>query len=174
MSNTDRDTELLAAALRVVDENRRAGRHVTSAESCTGGMVAAAITEIAGASDVFESAYVTYSNEAKAQMLGVPRAVLEQYGAVSTETVEAMALGALDKAEADQAVAISGIAGPDGGTDDKPVGMVAFARAVQNKEAGNMDEAVSVRSYVRYFDPGLSRAEIRRLATLEALGLLLP
>ena len=100
---------------------------VTSAESCTGGGVAQAITAIAGSSGWFNRSFVTYANSAKQEMLGVDRAVLEEHGAVSEPVVISMALGAAQRAEADYAVAISGIAGPDGGTEDKPVGTVWFA-----------------------------------------------
>jgi nicotinamide-nucleotide amidase len=103
------------------------GATVTSAESCTGGGVAQAITAIAGSSSWFNRSFVTYANSAKAEMLGVDKAVLEEHGAVSEPVVISMALGAAQRAEADYAVAISGIAGPDGGTEDKPVGTVWFA-----------------------------------------------
>jgi nicotinamide-nucleotide amidase len=100
---------------------------VTTAESCTGGGVAHAITSVAGSSAWFERGYVTYSNKAKTEMLGVPLSLIESFGAVSQQVVEAMATGARSLAGADIAVAISGIAGPDGGTPEKPVGTVWFA-----------------------------------------------
>ena len=100
---------------------------VTSAESCTGGGIASAITSVPGSSGWFGAGFVTYSNTHKHEILGVAPAILDTYGAVSREVVEAMARGALDRAGADIAVAVSGIAGPDGGTDEKPVGTVWIA-----------------------------------------------
>ncbi|PHV10784.1 CinA family protein [Chitinimonas sp. BJB300] len=103
--------------------------HVTAGESCTGGGIANAITEIPGSSGWFDMAFVTYSNEAKCRLLGVPEAALAKFGAVSEEVAQAMAFGALQSAKADIAVAVSGIAGPSGGTAEKPVGTVCFAWA---------------------------------------------
>ncbi len=123
------DAELRKAAKRVLDLCRAAGRRVATAESCTGGLVAAALTEIAGSSDVVECGFVTYSNAAKQALLGVPAATLERYGAVSAETAAAMAAGALKNSQADFSVAITGIAGPGGGSKKKPVGLVHFAAA---------------------------------------------
>src|SRR5664280_3502604 len=107
--------ELRAAAKAVLDSCRARGLKVATAESCTGGLVAGALTEIAGSSDVVDRGFVTYSNNAKQQMLGVPAATIEKHGAVSRETAEAMARGAIGSANADLAVAITGIAGPGGG-----------------------------------------------------------
>ncbi len=118
-----------AAALRVLDLCRARGLLVATAESCTGGLVVAALTEIAGSSDVVDRGFVTYSNEAKQAMLGVPEAILERHGAVSAATAKAMATGALRNSRADITVAITGIAGPGGGSKDKPVGLVYFAVA---------------------------------------------
>jgi nicotinamide-nucleotide amidase len=106
-----------------------AGRRVATAESCTGGWVAKCLTDIAGSSQWFERGYVTYSNEAKAQSVGVAASVIETFGAVSRPTAEQMAAGALHASGADIAVAVTGIAGPDGGSADKPVGLVWFALA---------------------------------------------
>jgi nicotinamide-nucleotide amidase len=106
-----------------------AGRRVATAESCTGGWVAKCLTDIAGSSQWFERGYVTYSNEAKAQSIGVATSVIETFGAVSRPTAEQMAAGALHASGADIAVAVTGIAGPDGGSADKPVGLVWFALA---------------------------------------------
>ena len=100
---------------------------MATAESCTGGLVAAALTAIAGSSDVFECGFVTYSNEAKQRLLGVPAAILLRHGAVSAEAAAAMAKGALKRSSADFAVSITGIAGPAGGSKEKPVGLVHFA-----------------------------------------------
>ena len=123
------DDELRQVARRVLDLCRARDLHVATAESCTGGLVAAALTEIAGSSDVVECGFVTYSNAAKQTMLGVPAATLTRYGAVSAETAAAMARGALKNSQADLAVAITGIAGPGGGSKSKPVGLVYFAAA---------------------------------------------
>lgn len=159
-------SEIVALARRVVEENAAIGRKVATAESCTGGLVAAALTEIAGSSAILDRGFVTYSNEAKQQELGVSGDIIETFGAVSIACVWAMAQGALINSGADVAVAISGIAGPDGGTPLKPVGTVVFARAVRNSDGEPEGE-------MRHFD-GASRSEVRRQATLVALELLLP
>ncbi len=161
------DQELYDLAAEVVNLNRAAGRQITTAESCTGGLVAAVLTEIADVSDIFSRGYITYSNEAKIEMLGVSEDILATLGAVSEATVWAMAQGALDRSGADVAVAISGIAGPKGGTEKKPVGTVVFARALKNAE----EEHVVADTH--HFGD-LGRAEIRRQAALVALRLLLP
>lgn len=157
--------DVVALARRVVEENRAAGRTIALAESCTGGLVAAAITEIAGSSAVLERGFVTYSNEAKFTDLDVPQDIIDCFGAVSVACVYAMARGALANSRADVAVAISGIAGPDGGTPLKPVGTVVFGKAVRGEERLQADE--------RFFG-GQDRAGVRRQATLCALELLLP
>jgi nicotinamide-nucleotide amidase len=161
------DPELVAAAARVLEANRAAGRTVVTAESCTGGLVAAALTEIAGASDVFDRGYVTYSNEAKMESIGVNQDILETFGAVSIAVAWAMAQGALKHSGADTAVAVTGIAGPGGGSERKPVGSVVFARATRD---GDPDV---VNADVRHFGD-LGRSEIRRQAALVALDLLMP
>ena len=161
------DPELLAAAMRVLDANRAAGRTIAAAESCTGGLVMAALTEIAGASDVVDRGFVTYSNEAKMEAIGVNQDILETFGAVSIAVAWAMAQGALKHSSADVAVAITGIAGPGGGTEKKPVGTVVFARAVR----GHDPEAMVAD--IRHFGD-LGRSEIRRQAALVALELLMP
>ncbi|WP_439545325.1 CinA family protein [Sandarakinorhabdus sp.] len=161
------NADLIALAQRVLAENRAAGRMVATAESCTGGMVAAALTEIPGSSDVFDRGFVTYSNEAKMEMLDVSEDVLGTFGAVSVATAWAMARGALANSRADVAVSITGIAGPGGATPSKPVGMVVFARAVRGEDP----EAVVADT--RLFGD-LGRAEIRRQAALVALALLRP
>jgi nicotinamide-nucleotide amidase len=107
--------------------------HLCTAESCTGGLIASAITEIAGASSVFEAGFVTYSNAMKQSMIGVDSALLEEHGAVSEPVVIAMANGAMQHSGADYAIAVSGVAGPDGGSDDKPVGTVWVAWGSQDK-----------------------------------------
>ena len=158
--------EITDLARRVVEENAKIGRSITVAESCTGGLVAAALTEIAGSSAVLDRGFVTYSNDAKMQMLGVASDIIETFGAVSIACVWAMAGGALQKSKADVAVAISGVAGPDGGTKLKPVGTVVFARAIRGGEGEPEGELKS-------FGDG-TRAEIRHQATVCALELLLP
>ena len=157
--------ELVDLARRVVEENRAAGRTIVLAESCTGGLVAAALTEIPGSSDVLDRAYVTYSNEAKRQSLGVSNEIIETFGAVSVACVYAMAQGALARSEADVAVAISGIAGPGGGTEHKPVGTVVFARLDRGEDAPTAEN--------RLFADG-DRSYVRLQAALCALELLLP
>ena len=161
------DPEVIALAIRVIDANRSAGRMVAVAESCTGGLVAAALTEIAGCSDVFERGFVTYSNEAKMEAIGVNQDILVTFGAVSIAVAWAMAQGAVKHSHADIAVAITGIAGPGGGSAKKPVGTVVFARALRG---GDPDVVVAD---IRHFGD-LGRAEIRRQATLVALALLMP
>ena len=158
--------EIVALARRVVEENARIGRRIALAESCTGGLVAAALTEIPGSSAVLDRGFVTYSNDAKQQDLDVSSELIETFGAVSIACVWAMAQGALKNSNADIAVAISGIAGPDGGTPLKPVGTVVFARACREGD----DEP---EGELKQFD-GKDRTEIRRQATLTALELLLP
>lgn len=157
--------DVAALAARVIAENAEAGRTVALAESCTGGLVSAALTEIPGSSAVVDRGFVTYSNAAKREMLGVAEDILDAFGAVSVATAWAMAQGALKHSSADVAVAISGVAGPGGGSDQKPVGTVVFARAVRGSDEVDAEE--------RLLD-GSSRAEVRRQATLVALELLLP
>lgn len=157
--------EVVTLARRVVEENKAAGRKVAVAESCTGGLVAAAITEIPGSSQVLDRGFVTYSNEAKHGTLGVAYDILDAFGAVSVACVYAMAQGALERSKADVAVAISGIAGPDGGTENKPVGTVVFARAVRGSDKPDAES--------KLFD-AKDRAGVRLQATLCALELLLP
>ncbi len=123
------DDHLRIHAEDVLGRCRRAGLTVATAESCTGGLVAAALTAIGGSSDVFERGYVTYSNAAKAELLAVPQTLLETAGAVSEEVAVAMATGALARARVQMAVAITGIAGPGGGSPAKPVGLVHLALA---------------------------------------------
>ncbi len=163
--------EIEALAARVVAENRAAGRMVATAESCTGGLVAGAITEIAGSSAVLDRGFVTYSNEAKMEMLGVSRDIIETFGAVSIACVWAMAQGALKRSNADVAVAISGVAGPGGGTDLKPVGTVVFARTYRTQTG---EEEGELKFFEHGDDPDRARAEIRHQATICALELLLP
>jgi nicotinamide-nucleotide amidase len=127
--------EILAIAQSVLDACRARGWHLATAESCTGGLVAAALTAIAGSSDVVERGFVTYSNEAKAELLGVPPATIAAYGAVSAETTAAMAQGAVGRAAVDLAVAVTGVAGPGGGSAAKPVGLVFLGLARRDGES---------------------------------------
>jgi len=159
--------ELVDKAKAVVDANRKAGRRVAVAESCTGGLVCAAITEIPGSSDVLDAGWVTYSNEAKMADLNVSEEVVETFGAVSVATAWAMAQGALGASNADVAVAITGIAGPDGGTPTKPVGTVVFARA---ERLPGPDEITADQ---KLFE-NENRAGVRLQAALCALDLLMP
>jgi len=141
---------------------REAGLKLATAESCTGGMVAAALTDIAGSSDVVERGFVTYSNAAKSELLGVPAELIAQHGAVSSEVAVAMAEGALAHAPVDLAVSITGIAGPGGATPTKPVGLVHF---------GIVRRGMPARTEHHVF-PG-DRAAVRAAATRRALELLL-
>ena len=160
--------ELTALAALVIAENKAAGRMVAVAESCTGGLVAAALTEIAGSSAVVDRGFVTYSNEAKHEMLGVSTDLIDTFGAVSVAVAWSMAQGALKHSRAQVAVAITGIAGPDGGSEQKPVGTVVFAKA----ERGEDPEAVNAE--LKVFETAKTRAEVRLQAALVALELLLP
>lgn len=159
--------ELVEAARNVIAANRAAGRTLAVAESCTAGLVAAALTEIPGSSDVFEAGFVTYSNESKLDLLGVSQDVLETFGAVSIAVAWGMAQGALARTRADTAVAITGIAGPEGGTPKKPVGTVVFARALKGA-----DPAEIVADFKEFGD--LGRGGVRLQAALCALELLMP
>lgn len=155
--------QLFALARRLVDRADGKGMLIALAESCTGGMVASAITAVPGASAVFERGFVTYSNEAKAEMLGVPPRLIEQCGAVSEAVARSMAEGALSRSHADIALSVTGIAGPGGGTSEKPVGLVWFALAAQT--AGTRIER-------RVFPAG-DRGFVRLKAAETALRLLL-
>lgn len=157
--------DLVELARRVITENAAAGLTVALAESCTGGLVCAALTEIPGSSAVLDRGFVTYSNGAKFESLGVPNDIIDTLGAVSIATAWAMAQGALKRSQADVAVAISGIAGPEGGTEQKPVGLVVFARAVRGSDEVFAEE--------RQLDAS-SRSAVRLQAALVALELLLP
>jgi nicotinamide-nucleotide amidase len=158
---------LLDAARRVIEENRAAGLRIAVAESCTGGLVSAALTEVPGCSEVFVAGFVTYANDAKMNTLGIASDVLETFGAVSVAVAWAMAQGAIQKTSADVGVAITGIAGPGGGSEKKPVGTVVFARA---SRSGDPDDVVADK---REFGD-LGRPAIRLQAALCALELLLP
>ena len=136
---------------------------VATAESCTGGLVAGALTEIPGSSDVIDRAFVTYSNEAKRVMLGVKATTLAAFGAVSKETATAMAVGALERAGVDLAVAITGIAGPGGATPGKPVGLVHFAVAARDGRILNRECRFGA----------IGRSAVRQRSVVEALRMLM-
>ncbi len=155
------EAETLRLAESILDLCRGRGWHVATAESCTGGLVAAALTAIGGSSDVVERGFVTYSNAAKSELLGVPPATIAEYGAVSPETAAAMARGAVARAPVDLAVSITGVAGPGDGSDEKPVGFVVFSVAQRGG---------SCRTE-RHFFPG-DRAAVRDAALRTALELL--
>ncbi|MEJ7927094.1 CinA family protein [Sphingobium sp. AN641] len=167
MSDIILPAPLVDLAQRVIDANRRAGRTIAVAESCTGGLVCAALTEIVGSSEVFEAGFITYSNDMKCELLKVSQDVLETFGAVSIATAWAMAQGALAKSHAQVAVAITGVAGPGGGSEQKPVGTVVFARAERGAGA---DQVVAD---MRHFENN-GRGGVRLQAALCALELLLP
>ncbi len=149
-------------AEKVLNAFKAKGKMLATAESCTGGMVAAALTDIAGSSAVVERGFVTYSNRAKTELLGVDAALIEPHGAVSQEVAEAMARGALAQSATDVAVSITGIAGPDGGSEEKPVGLVWFGLAAAGMPT-TTDHVVFQGD----------RAAVRRQATEKALALLL-
>lgn len=155
------DAAILAAAERLLERCRARGLRVATAESCTGGLIAASLTAVAGSSDVVDRGFVTYSNAAKTEMLGVPATLIERVGAVSAEVATAMAAGALARSAAGLAVAVTGVAGPGGGSAAKPVGLVWFGVAVSGKEA----ECVSA------VFPG-DREAVRRQTVAMALRLL--
>jgi nicotinamide-nucleotide amidase len=156
------DPDLIARAARLIKTCSERGLKSAMAESCTGGLVSAMLTEIAGSSAVVERGFVVYSNQAKQDLLGVPAAILAAYGAVSEETARAMAEGALAHSPADIAVSITGIAGPGGGGPGKPVGLVHFALA----RRGGATEALERR----YGD--LGRSAVRMASVSDALALL--
>jgi len=156
---------LLTQAESFLAACRAAGKKVVTAESCTGGLVVAALTEIAGSSDVVERGFVTYSNAAKHDMIGVPVDLIATHGAVSEEVARAMAEGALAHSRADIAVSVTGMAGPEGGTAEKPVGLVCFGLARRDKDG--RATAVSERQVF-----GGNRSAIRAAAVARALVLL--
>lgn len=158
---------LVDAARRVVEANLKLGRRISVAESCTGGLVAAALTEIPGSSAVLDRSFVTYSNDAKREVLKVSEDVLDTFGAVSVATAWRMAQGLLETTDADVGVAITGIAGPGGGSAKKPVGTVVFARAERDADPNTV-----VADLKEFGD--LGRGGIRLQAALCALELLMP
>jgi nicotinamide-nucleotide amidase len=155
------DTETLALAQSVLDACRERGWHVATAESCTGGLIAGALTALAGSSDVVERGFVTYSNAAKSELLGVPPETIAAHGAVSSETTAAMAEGAVTRAPVDLAISVTGVAGPGGGSAAKPVGLVIFGLARRKGPS---------RTEHRVFDG--DRSAVRQAAVHTALSLL--
>jgi nicotinamide-nucleotide amidase len=156
------DRRILAEAAVLLDAARERGDLIATAESCTGGLLAATFTAIPGASDVLERGFVTYSNTSKSEMLGVPAWLIDRHGAVSEDVARAMAGGALTHSRATLAVAITGIAGPAGGTPDKPVGLVHLAAARRDAPVAHKKLLLG----------DVGRAEIRRESVREALALL--
>jgi nicotinamide-nucleotide amidase len=155
------DSELFQLSEKVGQALKAQGATVTAAESCTGGWIAKTLTDVAGSSAWFERGFVTYSNEAKSQMIGVSAVTLEQHGAVSEPVVVEMAVGALRAARASYAISVSGIAGPDGGSDEKPVGTVWFGVASATGQGVTQRECFAG-----------DRESVRRQATAFALQLL--
>jgi nicotinamide-nucleotide amidase len=156
------DPDLLERAAGLLEAYRRRGWRLATAESCTGGLVAGLLTEIPGSSDVVERGFVTYSNEAKTGLLGVPGESIAAHGAVSEPVARAMAEGALGRSNAHVAVSITGVAGPGGGSIRKPVGLVHFGLAAEGQATEHLER--------RYGD--LGRGEIRLAAVNDALSLL--
>jgi nicotinamide-nucleotide amidase len=155
--------DVVAAAAEIVERAKAAGLMVATAESCTAGLVAGALTAIPGSSGVFERGFIVYSYEAKSELLGVDKTLIVETGAVSEGVARAMAEGALRNSHADLAVAITGIAGPGGGTPQKPVGLVHFATALRGGET---------RHHMELFG-ALGRDQVREASVKLALGLLL-
>jgi nicotinamide-nucleotide amidase len=164
------EQELIDAARALLDLCRKKKLTIAAAESCTGGLLAAALTEIPGSSDVFERGFVTYSDDAKQAMLSVPADVLATFGAVSRETAQAMARGALAHSPADLAVAITGIAGPGGAMPGKPVGLVHFAAASRGGRLSHVAQQFGDigRGPVRCESVAQALAMLRALAEQEA------
>ena len=161
------EAETLTLAQSVLDACRARGWHVATAESCTGGLVAGALTAIAGSSDVVERGFVTYSNEAKSELLGVPAETIAAHGAVSAETTAAMAEGAVARAPVDLAVSVTGVAGPGGGSAEKPVGLIIFGVARRGKPCRTERHIITgdrsaVRRAAVHLALGLIEAEARR------------
>ncbi len=150
-----------SAAADLLDTAKSKGTMVATAESCTGGLIAGALTEIAGSSAVVDRGFVTYSNAAKAEVLGVPAEMIETHGAVSEPVARAMAEGALERSKAGVTVAVTGVAGPGGGSSGKPVGLVHFATAARN----------GVTEHQHHVFPG-DRGEVRAATVLKAFEML--
>ena len=155
------DEQILADAASLLDVCRSLGLRLATAESCTGGLIAATLTAIPGSSDVVDRGFVTYSNEAKIEMLGVTTELIAKVGAVSKAVAARMAEGALTRSEADIAVSVTGVAGPGGGSAEKPVGLVWFGIAARSRPTGT----------ARHVFPG-DRAEVRRMSVAFALQIM--
>jgi nicotinamide-nucleotide amidase len=154
-------------AARLLDQLRFLNWKLTSAESCTGGLIMATLTDVAGSSDIIERGFITYSNEAKSEILGVPSDMILSYGAVSDQVARAMAQGALQKSPADLAISVTGVAGPGGGTYSKPVGLVYLAAAHRDGRIRSVEEQFG----------NFGRTQIRKMAVRSAfqlIGTLMP
>jgi nicotinamide-nucleotide amidase len=162
MAGSDRPPDPAGRARDVLAACRAAGLTLVTAESCTGGMVAAALTDVPGSSDVFERGFVTYSNAAKTELLGVPAELIARHGAVSEPVARAMAEGALARSPAGLAVAVTGVAGPGGGTPAKPEGLVHFACTRRGRAT----------RHLRVEFGALGRAEVRARSVARALAML--
>jgi len=156
------DDDIVEAGKKLLDICRRKELIIATAESCTGGLVAGTLTEIPGVSSMLDRGFITYSNEAKQEMLGVSAQTLEKYGAVSSQTAEEMARGALARAPVDLAVSVTGIAGPDSDDTQKPVGLVHFAAASRSGQFVHIEK--------KFGNPG--RSEIRKRSVLQAFIML--
>lgn len=153
--------DIAKLAAEVIARLKTQGQTIATAESCTGGLIAGALTSVSGSSEAVYGGFVTYANEAKIAMVGVPYGMLREFGAVSKEVATAMAEGAMNAAGTHIGVAVTGIAGPKGGSAEKPVGLVYFAVAT----------AEETRNLKKSFDPSWSRDQIRHAAVVEALKL---
>ena len=158
------DEELTTIAQQVIKDFGEAGFTIATAESCTGGLIGGCITSVGGSSAVFDRGFITYSNEAKSQVLGVKPDLIEEHGAVSPQIASEMAIGAIKQSGANAAVAVTGIAGPGGGTETKPVGLVYIAVATSDEEGAFVED-------FNFAD--MSRDEVRRETVKEALEMLL-
>ncbi|MEO0909339.1 MAG: CinA family protein [Pseudomonadota bacterium] len=158
------DEELTVIAGEVIKSFGKAGMTIATAESCTGGLIGGCLTSVSGSSEVFDRGFITYSNEAKAQSLGVDPALIEEHGAVSAQVASEMAIGAVKAANVDAAVAVTGIAGPGGGTDKKPVGLVYIAVALSEEEGAFVED---------FLFADMDRDGVRRETVKEALEMLL-
>lgn len=158
------DEELITIAAQVIKEFDEAGATIATAESCTGGLIGGCITSVAGSSSVFNRGFITYSNEAKIEMLGVKKNLIDEHGAVSAQVASEMAIGAIKQSGSNAAVAVTGIAGPGGGNETKPVGLVYIAVATSEEEGAFVED-------FNFTD--MNRDEVRRETIKEALEMLL-
>jgi nicotinamide-nucleotide amidase len=156
------DDDIVEAAKRLLDICKRKNLTVATVESCTAGLVAGTLTEVPGTSSILDRGFITYSNQAKEDMVGVSAATLKAHGAVSRQTAEEMARGAIARAPVELAVSVTGIAGPDGGSAEKPVGLVYFAAASRSGQFAHAEK--------RYGDIG--RADVRKQSVLQAFRML--